>query len=102
MIIEFNNQSLEQLLKDNNKVIIDLYATWCGPCQMLATQLEAFAKQHNDWTIIRVDSDKHNDVTSLYNLQAVPTMIIVVNNEFKEKIIGFKPLIEIEKITSKY
>lgn len=103
MIIDLKqDQQLEQLFAQYNKVIVDIYATWCGPCKMLAPQLEAFAKQHEDWTVIRVDSDQNAKVASMFNVQAVPTMIIVVNKEVKETITGFRPQAEIEKITSKY
>ncbi len=103
MIIDFKSgQQLDQLLSQHNKVIIDIYATWCGPCKMLAPQLEAFAKAHQDWTVIRVDSDQNSEIAASFGLQAVPTMVILINKEVKETIVGFKPLVEIEKITSKY
>lgn len=94
-------QSFEQYYT-NNKIIIDIYASWCGPCKMLATQLEAFASKHKDWSIIRIDSDKHNNVAAQFNVQAIPTMVIIVNRQIKEIIVGYKPLSEIERITSKY
>lgn len=103
MIVELKpDQQLEKLFGQYNKVIVDIYATWCGPCKMLAPQLEAFAKANEDWTIIKVDSDKNAKVAGMFNVQAVPTMIIVVNKQVKETIVGFKPLVEIEKITGKY
>lgn len=103
MIVEFKpNQNLEEVLGQYNKVIIDIYATWCGPCKMLTTQLEVFAKAHNDWTILRVDSDANPNIAGAFNVQAVPTMVIVLNKKPMETIVGFKPLVEIEKITSKY
>ena len=86
----------------NNKIIIDIYADWCGPCKMLATQIEAFAAKHKDWTIVRVDSDQHKNVAAQFNVQAIPTMVIIANRQIKQIIVGYKPLSEIEKITSKY
>ncbi|MCQ2956821.1 MAG: thioredoxin family protein [Mycoplasmoidaceae bacterium] len=69
---------------------------------MLATQLEAFAKKHNDWTIVRVNSDQHQDIAAKFNVQAIPTMVFVKDKKVQEIVVGFKPLIEIEKITDKY
>lgn len=102
MIIELKNQTLEQVFAQYNKVIVDIYATWCGPCQMLSTQLDAFSKKNSEWIIVRVDSDKHPDVAAKFAVQAVPTMIFVKDKKVQEIVVGFKPLIEIEKISGKY
>ena len=103
MIINFKKEDdINHLLSQHDKIIIDIYASWCGPCKMLAPQLEEFAKGHNDWTIIKVDSDAFNDIASMFNVQAVPTMVIAIKGKPVETIVGFKPLVEIERITSKY
>ncbi|MBQ0045795.1 MAG: thioredoxin family protein [Mycoplasma sp.] len=103
MIIDFKKtDDINFLMSKYDKILIDIYATWCGPCKMLAPQLEEFAKSHNDWTIIRVDSDANNNVAAAFNVQAVPTMVIVIKGKVAQTIVGFKPLVEIEKITSKY
>ncbi len=69
---------------------------------MLASQLEVFANQHSDWTIIRVDSDIHSALAATYHVHAVPTMFIVVDGKNVEQVVGYKPLAEIENITKKY
>ncbi|XQP55203.1 MAG: thioredoxin family protein [Mycoplasmoidaceae bacterium] len=102
MIINLGNQDINLLFAQNDKVIVDIYATWCGPCKMLSTQLEEFAKSHKDWTIIKVDSDQNQQLASQYNVQAVPTMLIVVQGKVKETVVGYKPLVELERITDKY
>ena len=102
MIIDLKNQDINLLFAQHDKVIVDIYATWCGPCKMLSTQLQEFAKNHKDWTIIKVDSDQNQALASEYNVQAVPTMLIVVKGKKMETIVGFKPLVELERITDKY
>lgn len=102
MIIDLKpGQSLEQMYV-YNKIIVDIYATWCGPCKMLATQLEAFAAKHKDWTIVRVDSEQHSKVAGQFGVQAIPTMVVIANRQIKEIVVGYKPLSEIERITNKY
>lgn len=104
MIIELRpGEDLQTLLnKSTNKIIVDVYAKWCGPCKMLASQLEVFANQHSDWTIIRVDSDVHSALAATYHVHAVPSMFIVVDGKVVEQVIGYKPLAEIEAIAKKY
>lgn len=103
MIIDFKpSDDINFLISKHDKILVDIYATWCGPCKMLAPQLEEFAKNHSDWTVIRVDSDANNNVAANFAVQAVPTMVIIVKGKMVETIVGFKPLVEIEKITDKY
>lgn len=102
MIIDLKDQDINLLFAQNDKIIVDIFATWCGPCKMLSTQLYEFANNHKDWTIIKVDSDQHQQLASQYNVQAVPTMLIVIQGKVKETIVGYKPLVELERITDKY
>lgn len=103
MIIEFKpKDDINYFISKYDKILIDVYATWCGPCKMLAPQLEEFAKVHEDWTVIRIDSDANSKIAASFNVQAVPTMIIVSKGKVVDTIVGFKPLVEIEKITNKY
>ena len=103
MIIDFKpTDDINFLISKYDKLLIDVYATWCGPCKMLAPQLEEFAKSHSDWTIVKVDSDANNKVAASFAVQAIPTMVLIVKGKQVETIVGFKPLVEIERITSKY
>ena len=104
MIIELKpGEDLQTVLnKMPNKVIVDVYTKWCGPCKMLSAQLEQFVKTHQDWAILRVDSDVHSDLAAAYHVHAVPTMHFVINGTSVEEVVGYKPLEEIENIARKY
>ena len=86
----------------SKKIIVDVYAKWCGPCKMLSAELEKFAKAHEDWAILRVDSDVHSALAAAYHVHAVPTIYIVIDGEGVEQHVGYIPLSEIEQITKKY
>lgn len=104
MIVELKpGEDLQTVLNRlPKKVIVDVYAKWCGPCKMLSAELEAFAKNHEDWAILRVDSDVHSALAAEYHIHAVPTACIVIDGWGKESFVGYKPLAEIEAITKKY
>lgn len=101
-MIELTTQNFDQLLKENKKVIVDLYATWCGPCQMLGIELDRFDKKNTGWTIIRVDVEKFPQLAQGFNANAVPTIAFIVDEKIKEIIQGYRPETEIIKITQKY
>lgn len=104
MIIELQKgEDIQTVLnRISRKVIVDVYAKWCGPCKMLETQLQAFTNAHPDWSVLRVDSDVHSEAAAQYGIHAVPTMFIVIDGTATERIIGYKSLAEIENITKKY
>lgn len=103
MIIELKESNdFNKVIKQYKKVIVDFYATWCGPCKMLAPMLEKVVTKHNDWVIVKVDVDKHNDLASKYQVQAVPTLFFFKEQKLVEKTMGFKPDSELEKIITKF
>ena len=56
-------------------VVVDFYATWCGPCKMIAPQVEAMDKEMDDVVFLKVDVDEAEDVAQEYNITAMPTFV---------------------------
>ncbi|KAK9905834.1 hypothetical protein WJX75_007277 [Coccomyxa subellipsoidea] len=72
-------EELEVVLQERTKpLIIDFYATWCGPCLLLAKELEQVAEELGDTVrIVKVDTDENPDVSSQLQIQGLPTMVFV-------------------------
>lgn len=96
-----NKDDFKKVINTNDKVIIDFFATWCGPCKMLAPMLEETANKNQGWTILEVDVDQFKELAGEYQVQAVPTLIFIKNKKIIEKSMGFKPASEIQKIIDK-
>lgn len=72
--------------------IIDFWATWCGPCKMMNPILDEIEKEYADELIItRYDIDVESDIVKDYNIQSVPTYVILKDGEEVDRIIGAKP-----------
>lgn len=78
----------EKVLKANGVVLVDFFATWCGPCKMLAPVLED-ASTETEAKIYKVDIDESSDLAREYGIMVVPTMIIFVDGKQVEKFSGY-------------
>lgn len=84
-----SNQFEEKVLKSNKKVLVDFFATWCGPCRMLAPILEQVQGETNV-EIVKVDVDESMDLARKYGIMSIPTMILFENGEEKDRVTGLR------------
>lgn len=90
---------LEKILKDENVVLVDFFATWCGPCKMLAPVLEELSQTYQGKaTIVKVDVDKEQELAGQYGVMSIPTMILFKNGEVVKQVVGFQPKPQIENL----
>ena len=75
----------------NGLTLVDFYADWCGPCQMIAPIVEEISNEVKDLTVIKVNVDEREDVARLYGVMSIPTLILFRNGEMEQKQIGFVP-----------
>lgn len=85
-----SNMNLKEEIK-NSKVIVDFYASWCGPCKMLGGELEEVAKEDTSITIIKVDIDENEALAHEYGVMVVPTVYFYQNGELISRETGFMP-----------
>ena len=88
-ILELREDEFEEkVLNNKNKVLIDFYADWCGPCKMLAMEIEKAASEI-DIDIVKVNVDDEEDIARRYGVMSIPTLILFENGQELKKTIGF-------------
>lgn len=76
------NSSFDQLIHSDKPVLIDFFATWCGPCQMLGPVLKEVKDQLGDSvSIIKIDVDKNQELAAMQQVRGVPTMMLFQNGK---------------------
>ncbi|AFZ71892.1 thioredoxin [Natronobacterium gregoryi] len=83
-------QHLDDVVTDHDVVLVDFYADWCGPCQMLEPVLETLAEE-TDAVIAKVDVDEHQLLAGDYGVRGVPTILLFADGEQVEQHVGVLP-----------
>lgn len=92
----------DKVIKSDKVALVDFFATWCGPCQMLAPVLEKIAEERKDFNIYKIDIDEEMELAIKYSVEVVPTMIIFKNGNPVGRLEGFHDKSSLIEEVSKY
>ena len=93
MIIHVNNMSEFNEKIAQGRVLVDFFATWCGPCKMLSPILEEVDQrgEAGDLLIVKVDVDQASDIAIRFGIQSIPTLILFENGKAIKNALGYMP-----------
>ncbi len=87
----------DEVLAAKETVLVDFFATWCGPCKMMAPVIAEIADENQNAKVVKIDVDEAEDIAARYGIMSIPTMIIFKNGEPAKTFVG---LTEKDKITA--
>lgn len=94
-----NKDNFKELLKGKELLLVDFYATWCGPCNVMSPIIDEISQKYDeDVRVAKVDIDENQELTEEYNIEVVPTMIFYKNGSELGRLSGVRPIEELEKI----
>ena len=87
----------------NGLVLVDFWATWCGPCKMLAPTIDAIATEYKDRVVVgKVDVDESEAIARRFGIMSIPTLFLFKDGEVVEKLVGYRLKMELEQLLNKY
>ena len=92
-----NVEEFDALLKSEKPVLVDFFATWCGPCRMFAPTFDEFAADHDEVACVKIDVDQLGEIAKRFGIMSIPTIILFKNGEPAKKNVGTMDLEELEE-----
>ena len=98
-MVHITKDTFESIVNQNDKpVLIDFWAPWCGPCQMVGPIIEEIAAERDDIIVGKINVDDEMELAKSFRIVSIPTIILMKNGEKVATSIGYKPKEEILKI----
>jgi len=84
-----NSSDFKKIL-EKDIVLVDFFATWCGPCRMLGPELEKLCEENPDINVLKVDVDEYPEIAADFNVSSIPFMVLFKNGKPVANTLGYK------------
>ncbi len=98
-LVHITKENFEEVvIQSEKKVLLDFWATWCGPCQMIAPFVEEIAQENEHIVVGKIDVDEERDLAIQFGITSIPTLIVMENGQPTAKMLGFRQKADILKL----
>lgn len=98
-VIHLTKDTFDSVVRQNEKpVLVDFWAPWCGPCQMVGPIIEEIAAERSDIIVAKINVDEEMELAKSFRIVSIPTILVLKNGEKVATSIGYKPKEEILKL----
>lgn len=99
MILNVTKENFDkEVLQAEGTVLVDFWASWCGPCRMISPAVEKISEEHPEVKVCKVNIDDEQELAIKYGVMSIPTLMVVKNGEVVNTAVGLRPKEEIEEL----
>jgi len=80
----------KKIIEENQNVVVDFFATWCGPCRMLSPIVEELEKEHSEIKFIKVDVDEAEELANMFSISSIPMLAYIKNQQGLLRELGYQ------------
>ena len=90
-----NNNFQEEVMNSEKKVLLDFWAPWCGPCQMVLPLMDEIAAERSDIKVCKINVDENPELAKRFRVLSIPTLVVMNGGEILKRSTGYRPKEEI-------
>ena len=90
-----NHNFHEEVINSEKPVLVDFWASWCGPCRMVGPIIDEIAAEHPEYKVVKINVDEEPELASLYRVVSIPTLMVLQDGEIEHKMTGVRPKAQI-------
>lgn len=84
------NNFQEEVMNSEKPVLVDFWASWCGPCRMVSPVVEKIAEEYPEYKVVKVNVDEEQELAAQFGVMSIPTLMVVKSGEVVNKSVGAK------------
>lgn len=100
-VIIVNKDNFNEIINNNKKVILDLYATWCNPCKALSPILEEISNNYPDIVFGKIDIDENPGLANFFGVESIPYVVKIEDKKYVDSFLGLRNSEFIERFVEK-
>lgn len=97
-VINVTAANFEEVISSDKKILLDFFATWCGPCQQVSPIVDEIAEEHPEYVVGKIDTDDEPELSAKFGVMSIPTLVVLKDKKLVNKAVGKHSKAEILKL----
>ncbi len=89
-VLNVNKENFDEIIKSEKPVLLDFYADWCGPCQMMSPVIHEIAEEYPDYIVGKVNVDKSPELAQMFSVVSIPMFVVIKEGKVVNQSVGYK------------